>query len=248
MESKISNKYCHYDPDSNDEACSDIISQEGDDAVPSQWTTDPWSSDPWNVPVDPSSNYNHLFNETSFDTLAYNALPKNDHDFDAVDDLFGEGFSSNKNLNFSSPKDNNDINIGETRIHIVLKERLSILFNNSNGGTDPICKVVGSIYLKPTNLRKINNFCLTIRDKLSRVEHWEQNSCCNNITAALPHLALDKNDRVFLISLEQENQQDHGLEAPIVSYSCVPTLRPMPMVRNSTTTRTQNKQQYRHTQ
>jgi hypothetical protein len=127
----------------------------------------------------------------------------------------------------------NNIIMRETKIGVVIQERLSILFDDTT--KDPICKVVGSIYVKPTK-RNINSFCLTVRDKRSHVEHWdEQNSRCRNITAGVPHLALDPGDQVFKISLTknrgEHHQQDLGLEVPVVSYTCIPRLRPMPMVR-----------------
>ena len=127
----------------------------------------------------------------------------------------------------------NNIIMRETRIGVVIQERLSILFDDTT--KDPICKVVGSIYVKPTK-RNIDSFCLTVRDKRSHVEHWdEKNSRCRNITAGVPHLALDPGDQVFKISLTknrgEHHQQDLGLEVPVASYTCIPRLRPMPMVR-----------------
>jgi hypothetical protein len=110
-----------------------------------------------------------------------------------------------------------------------VRERLSIIFNETTNG--PSCKVVGNIYVKPTK-RRISSFSLTIRDSRAHVEHWdERNSRCRNITAGVPHLALDPGDQVFSISLNREHQHDLGLDAPVVSYTCIPRLRPMPMVR-----------------
>lgn len=120
----------------------------------------------------------------------------------------------------------------DAKVKIVLQERLSILFDEST--KDPICRVVGRIFVKsPRATRKrkipINSFCLTIRDKRAHVEHWDENSSrCQNITAGVPHLALDPGDQVFLVSLKGEEDK---LEAPIVGYTCIPRLRPMPMVR-----------------
>lgn len=116
-----------------------------------------------------------------------------------------------------------------SKIQVVLKERLSILFDD-NMTKDPLCRVVGSIYVQ-TPKQKLNSFCLTVRDKKGHIEHWdEQNSRCKNITASVPHLALDPGDQVFSISLKNREGLN-GLDAPIVSYTCIPRLRPMPMVR-----------------
>jgi hypothetical protein len=49
---------------------------------------------------------------------------------------------------------------------------------------------------------------------------------CDNVTSSLSHDQLDKGDQVFRISLRNPDR----LEAPILSYSCVPRLRPMPLV------------------
>ena len=205
-----------------------------------------------------NQNQNHV--ESSFESLQFRPVLKttgDNNDFLDASDAFGVTFGpvatamaaaaaaastrldpniNSNNSPTSTMKRSNQATaspniINETRInvHVVLKERLSILFDDTT--KDPICKVVGSIYVKPTK-RKIGSFCLTVRDKRAHIEHWdEQNSRCRNITASVPHLALDPGDQVFLISLNREHQQqDRGLEAPIVSYTCIPRLRPMPMV------------------
>lgn len=219
---------------------------------------DPWSSDPWNdtgiswgdntasSDVGPlSTNYNHI--ESSFESLQFRPVPKSGSaKSNNIDDPFGAVFdSSDQKLNLDKKNSmkirsshtntkqvSSKIIISETRIGVILQERLSILFDDATGTKDPICKVVGSIYVKPTR-RKIHSFCLTVRDKRAHVEHWdEQNSRCRNITAGVPHLALDPGDQVFLISLKRENQHVNK----IVDYTCIPRLRPMPMVRTGTTT------------
>jgi hypothetical protein len=80
--------------------------------------------------------------------------------------------------------------------------------------------------VKPSK-RKPSSFCLTVKDKKGHVERWEEQSkVCENITATVPHLALDQGDQVFRVSLKNQEV----LEAPIVAYSCVPKLKPIPLV------------------
>ena len=74
---------------------------------------------------------------------------------------------------------------------------------------------------------KLNSFCLTVRDRKGLVERWEeQNHVCLNVTASLPHLALDPSDQVFRISLKDRDR----MEAPIVAYLCDSRLKPIPIV------------------
>lgn len=59
------------------------------------------------------------------------------------------------------------------------------------------------------------------------MERWEeQEKVCTNITASLPHLPLDQGEQVFRVALRNKKQ----LEAPVVAYSCVPRLKPIPIV------------------
>jgi len=221
------------------------------------WSSDAWNELPWGDGAAPvASNLPSVQNQkhvdTSFDSLQFRPLLKTTGEENDILDLnivdaFGAPFgaaafpviaaasndSSKLTLKGSSQGTNPQNLVKETKINVnmsvVLKERLSIVFDDIT--KDPLCRVVGSIYVKPTK-RKISSFCLTVRDKRALVEHWdEQNSRCRNITAGVPHLALDPGDQVYLISLNREHQQDPGLDAPIVSYTCIPRLRPMPMVR-----------------
>jgi len=220
------------------------------------WSSDAWNELPWGDGAAPvASNLPSVQNQkhvdTSFDSLQFRPLLKTTGEENDILDLnivdaFGAPFgaaafpviaaasndSSKLTLKGSSQGTNPQNLVKETKINVnmsvVLKERLSIVFDDIT--KDPLCRVVGSIYVKPTK-RKISSFCLTVRDKRALVEHWdEQNSRCRNITAGVPHLALDPGDQVYLISLNREHQQDPGLDAPIVSYTCIPRLRPMPML------------------
>jgi hypothetical protein len=69
-----------------------------------------------------------------------------------------------------------------------------------------------------------------VRDRKGHVERWEeQSNVCKNITASLPHLALDQGDQVYRVSLRNQER----LEAPVVGYSCVSRLKPIPIVSNA---------------
>lgn len=83
---------------------------------------------------------------------------------------------------------------------------------------------------KPVRATPSSNFCLTLRDEEGNLEHCEaqEGGACENITSSLTHVALGTNDQVFRVSLRHQER----LEAPIASYTCVPRLRPMPLVRN----------------
>lgn len=216
-----------------------------------EWS-DPWSSDPWKNTVwaEPSAN-NQSRIESSFESLQFTPVIRtageNNELFDFAD-AFGTPFGPTDTpatpkkdpiQNPSTPSPKRAVStipspkiVVETKINlgVVVKERLSIFFDEATN--DPACKVVGSIYVKPTK-RRINSFALTIRDSRNHVENWdERNSRCRNITAAVPHLALDSGDQVLSISLNRNDQHSLGLDAPVVNYTCVPRLRPMPMVRN----------------
>jgi hypothetical protein len=216
--------------------------------VTPEWS-DPWSSDNWkNGPWADPTNQNQSRIETSFESLQFTPVLKTtgeNSDLLDVEDAFGMPFrladipSTDINMtNFSGLTMKREsqatvptrINKGvKINIGVVVKERLSVIFDETTN--DPSCKVVGSIYVKPTK-RKISSFSLTIRDSRAHVEYWdERNSRCRNITAGVPHLALDSGDQVFSISLNREHQHNLGLDAPVVSYTCIPRLRPMPMVR-----------------
>ncbi len=217
----------------------------------SGWT-DPWSSEPWkNGKWPDSSNKNQSQIDTSFDSLQFTPVIKTSGEntsselFDFVD-AFGAPFSSTdipavatnstgntfgktrkRDTKAKSPP--NPLKESKINVGIVVKERLSIFYDEATN--EPSCKVTGSIYVKPTN-RRLNSFALTVRDSRDHVEHWdERNSRCRNITAAVPHLALDPSDQVFSISMKRDHQHDLGLDTPVVSYSCIPRLRPMPLVR-----------------
>ena len=225
------------------------VNDKGDKSVVGGEWSDPWSSGPWKngAWANPSNN-NQSRVESSFESLQFTPVIKtageNSELFDFAD-AFGAPFgpsgspattngaikhsfatTSNRGSNTkSSPAivTESKINVG-----VVVKERLSIFFDETTN--DPSCKVVGSIYVKPTK-RRISSFSLTIRDSRNHIEHWdERNRRCRNITAAVPHLALDSGDQVYSISLNREHQQDLGLDSPVVRYTCFPTLRPMPMV------------------
>eukprot|EP00980_Cylindrotheca_fusiformis_P000163 scaffold26_cov117-Cylindrotheca_fusiformis.AAC.4 len=108
-------------------------------------------------------------------------------------------------------------------ISIKVEERLSIFFDQFS--TNPACRVIGSVYVLP-NDDMPDSFCLTIRDQRSHVERYEPADTSSNITANLPHLALDAEDTIFRISLHNLEE----LQAPVLGYSCTPQLTPMPML------------------
>ena len=221
--------------------------------APDPGWTDPWSSDPWkNGKWPDASNNNQTKIDTSFDSLQFTPVIKTSGEnttsselFDFVD-AFGAPFSSTdvpavttNNIGNSSASTlkrgaktkspTNVVKESKIKVGIVVKERLSILYDEATN--EPTCKVVGSVFVKPTN-RKLDSFALTVRDSRNHVEHWdERNSRCRNITAAVPHLALDASDQVFSISMKRDHQNDLGLDTPVVSYSCISKLRPMPLVR-----------------
>jgi hypothetical protein len=108
-------------------------------------------------------------------------------------------------------------------VSIKIEERLSIFFDQVS--SRPTCRVIGSIHVSP-NDDMPDSFCLTMRDKRGHVERYEPSDVCTNITANVPYLALDAEDTIFRISLNDLE----ALQAPVVGYSCVPQLTPMPLV------------------
>jgi hypothetical protein len=112
---------------------------------------------------------------------------------------------------------------GKHRVSIRTEERLSIHFDQVS--SSPACRVVGTIHIVPSQDLP-ESFCLTVKDKHGHVERYEPADVCTNITAYVPHLALDPDDQVFRISLKDIQ----SYEAPIIRYNCVPQLTPMPLV------------------
>ena len=243
------------------EGASDIISQEENSyarigsilnnnnndndinrAPPTEWT-DPWSSDPWK-----NSSWGDSFRndrnriESSFESLQFTPVLKTtgeESDILEFTDAFGmpfgpvgvpttDGIATGKNPSVLTSK-RSTMKDGKISIGVSVKERLSLVFDETMN--DPSCRIVGSIFVKPTK-RNVSTFSLTIRDTRAHVEHWdERSSRCRNITASVPHLALDPGDQVFSISLNnRDHQHNLGLDAPVVRYTCNPRLRPIPMV------------------
>lgn len=223
-------------------------SKDATNALDPGWT-DPWSSEPWkNGKWPETSNNNQSRIDTSFDSLQFTPVIKTSGENTSSElfgfvDAFGAPFSStdipavatNNAGNRSTKRDTksksppNALKESKINVGVVVKERLSILYDEATN--EPSCKVTGDIYVKPTN-RKLNSFALTVRDSRDNVEDWdERNRRCRNVTAAVPHLALDPSDQVFSISMKRDHQNELGLENPVVSYSCIPRLRPMPLVR-----------------
>jgi hypothetical protein len=129
-----------------------------------------------------------------------------------------------------------------------------------SNNTGPVCRVVGSIFLRPSpspqkgpkNHEKdpsshLYSFYLTVRDEKSHIEHWDDQrdtERCRNITAGISHALLGSRDQVFAVSLSELDSSIDGGDkkqdvksvngehlSPIISYTCIPRLRPMPMVR-----------------
>mmetsp|Transcript_14488 Transcript_14488/g.33725 ORF Transcript_14488/g.33725 Transcript_14488/m.33725 type:complete len:397 (-) Transcript_14488:157-1347(-) len=251
------------------EGASDIISQEESSygrigsslnnkndvsrAAPTEWS-DPWSSDPWkNVTWGDSFLSDPSRIESSFESLQFTPVLKTtgeESDIMEFADAFGMPFgpvdvpttdgigtsgSHSKLTSIRSLMKGEKISVG-----VLVKERLSLVFDETTD--DPTCKIVGSIFAKPTK-RNISSFSLTIRDSRAHVEHWdERSSRCRNITASVPHLALDPGDQVFSISLNnRDDQHNLGLDAPVVRYTCNPRLRPIPMLLKTKSHRKNNR-------
>jgi hypothetical protein len=231
--------------DFSDDESDTIHSQEekkiNDPWFSGPWPSDPWFSDPWSSDLwwndtawTGSSNNPQVGNtfasagKERADKNTQGGYSTNSMLLDPFEVAFGSATDIENNnrtasISKNSPEKSNR-HRWETKIGVVVEERLSILFDEST--EDPVCRVVGSIYVKPTK-RKFGSFCLTIRDRKAHVEHWnENNGRCKNITTYVPHLALDPGDQVYQVTM---NDSDH-LEAPIVTYTCIPTLRPMPLV------------------
>lgn len=223
--------------------------EENETSAPPEWS-DPWSSDQWkNVSWGEPNNHNPSRIESSFESLQFTPVLKTtgeEGDVFHISDAFGVPFdptsfpraaasssnspskSSKRSTTQSTGSPKNASKETKIKVGVIQKERLSIVFDDSS--EDPVCKVIGSIHVKPTT-RKISSFSLTIRDRKAHVEHWDdQNNRCLNITAGVPHLALDRGDQVFSISLKRGHQQDPEFDSPVVSYTCIPRLRPMPML------------------
>jgi hypothetical protein len=238
---------------SNRHAQMQVIEQQQHNTSQQQWN-DPWSSDPWNDTFwsassskqsHDSPNLPHETPDASFDTLQFQPsigpFPRNS----AAKDLFDVGFASPSDATWggtSSAFASTTINTtgdskttttarrrNHAKVNVAVQERLSILFDETAKG--PICRVVGSIFVQPPALSPcpaLYSFCLTIRDKKGNIEQWDESlkSKCENITASVPHDAVDPGDQVFMVSL----RAGEPLEAPIVRYACISRLRPMPML------------------
>lgn len=128
--------------------------------------------------------------------------------------------TDNNGLNQLSPQRKST---AQRIVSIKIEERLSILFDQVS--STPACRVIGNIHVIP-NDDMPDTFCLTMRDKRNHVERYAPSDVSTNITANVPHLALDAEDTIFRISLNEVE----SLHAPVLGYSCVPQLTPMPLV------------------
>ena len=176
---------------------------------------------------DDSKNQKDASFDTTFDTtfdetlLQYTAQEKpwDGNLFDSDDPFLTDAEALNR-LNTKDPSDERPL------VSIRMQERLSILFDDVSSA--PSCRVIGTIHVNAFNEKDtLETFCLTVRDKRGHVERWEEETeFCKNITATALHRDLDPGDQIFRISPKLAKT----LEAPVIAYSCVPQLTPMPMV------------------
>ena len=178
-----------------------------------------------------SSNNNNVSFDTTFDTtfdenvLQYSAdeKPWDGNLFDSDDPFLTDPKALDRLYSTNGDSEQRPL------VSIRVQERLSILFDEVS--SSPATRVIGTVHLTPfNNNATIDTFCLTVKDRRGQVERWEeQGGVCKNISATALHKALDPSDQIFRISPKHAET----LEAPVLAYSCVPQLTPMPMLVKS---------------
>ena len=111
-------------------------------------------------------------------------------------------------------------------VKVYLHEQLAARYDDVS--SEGVVNIEGTIYVQATG-RSSTPFCLVIRDLLDQIEHIEEHAdVCYNMTNRVSLKGLHQSDRVLRITL---NQGSTFRETIVLKYFCVPTLRPVPLVR-----------------
>ena len=120
-------------------------------------------------------------------------------------------------------------------VRVGVHEQLSAIYDevSSEGNV----QVEGSIHVKPLKNSLSAPFCLVCRDLLDHIESFEERSqVCRNISDQVSRDGLHPSDRVLRVILSDEVLSSSTDGVSVANYSCVPGLRPVPMVRISVAT------------
>lgn len=111
-------------------------------------------------------------------------------------------------------------------VKVYIHEQLAARYDD--GSSEGVVSIEGTIYVQATG-RSSTPFCLVIRDLLEQIEHIEEQvDVCCNMTNRVSLKGLHQSDRVLRITL---NDASTFRETIVLKYFCVPTLRPVPLVR-----------------
>jgi hypothetical protein len=112
-------------------------------------------------------------------------------------------------------------------VQVAIHEQLAAIYDHI--AEEPTFRIEGSIHVKSSKKTPVKSpFCLLIRDSLDRIETLEMNKGkCVDISENMPRKDLRASDRELRVDVS-ESPTDR--EIPVATYTCVPNLRPVPLV------------------
>jgi len=118
-------------------------------------------------------------------------------------------------------------------IQVAVHEQLSALYDDVS--SEPSFHVDGSIFVKAKSQLAGAPFCITVRDLMGNLEEITSlDESTQEISDEISRQGLHRSDRVLRVLFPQEDtsrgdRSNAGVR--IASYTCSPTLRPVPLVR-----------------
>lgn len=109
-------------------------------------------------------------------------------------------------------------------VKVYIHEQLAALYDDVS--KEGAVSIEGTVYVQATGR---SPFCIVLRDLLEQIECVEEQAeVCINITDRVSSKGLHHADRVLRIALDTASP---FRETIVLKYVCVPTLRPVPLVR-----------------
>jgi len=183
------------------------------------------------------TNHNNAPAETSFDADAFEFAAESstqlgdEQDSSSLYDPFAIGEAvtrqqqQQQHLNGAAGR---ALDVNNNTVSISVHEQLSALFDDISDG----CQVEGTVYVKPVGELTGLPFCITLRDMAGELHKVDlQDAVAQDISDKVSRQALHRSDRVLRVRLLTGSNDGKGEETRIASYTCSPTLRPVPLVR-----------------
>lgn len=113
-------------------------------------------------------------------------------------------------------------------VKVYVHEQLAALYDDVSN--ESAVGIEGTVYVQAMG-RSSTPFCIVVRDLLEQIERIEEQAdVCYNITDRVSLKGLHHADRVLRITLNSSSTSPFR-ETIVLKYVCVPTLRPVPLVR-----------------